>query len=151
MNIINKLHRTSHFLYIQKFYFLSRIFDIIIRVIYQASIPGQANIASSVSFYHGALGVIINPLCVIEDNCEIHAHVVLGGNGRTLGAPHLEQGVIVQAGAKVIGPVRIGTGSVIAANAVVIGDVPPHCLVAGVPAIIKRNGIDGQSYRHARA
>lgn len=148
MKLINKLYQISHYLYIRKFYLLSRSIDLLIRVIFQASIPGQANIASSAYFHHGGLGVVINGLCVIEEHCEIHVHVVLGGGSRIPGAPYLERSVIVQAGAKVIGPVRIGTGSVIAANAVVIADVPPHCLVAGVPAIIKRTGIDSRSYRH---
>jgi serine O-acetyltransferase len=65
-----------------------------------------------------------------------------------VGAPHLETGVIVHAGAKIIGPVRIGAGSVVAANAVVTTDMPANCLIAGVPAVVKRSGIDNSIYRH---
>lgn len=32
----------------------------------------------------------------------------------------------------------IGEGSVVAAGSVVTKDVPPHCLVAGVPAVVKK-------------
>jgi acetyltransferase-like isoleucine patch superfamily enzyme len=38
--------------------------------------------------------------------------------------------------------VKIGDGSIIAAGAVVNKDVPPYCMVAGVPAKIKKEGIE---------
>lgn len=51
----------------------------------------------------------------------------------------IEDNVWIGEGASIIGNVRIGKGSVVAANAVVTKDVPPYCLVAGVPAkIIKK-------------
>jgi acetyltransferase-like isoleucine patch superfamily enzyme len=46
----------------------------------------------------------------------------------------LEDDVWVGAGAIVTDGVRIGKGSVVAAGAVVTQDVPPHTVVAGVPA-----------------
>jgi lipopolysaccharide O-acetyltransferase len=39
---------------------------------------------------------------------------------------------------------RIGRGSVVGSNSVVTGDVPPHCIVGGVPARILRR-YDGES------
>ena len=100
-------------------------------------------------FHHSGLGVVINNASVIEEGCEIGVHVVLGGRAPTVGAPHLERDVIVHAGAKIIGPIRIGRGSVVAANAVVLEDMPPHSLIAGVPAIAKRRDIDSSAYHHA--
>ena len=38
----------------------------------------------------------------------------------------------------ILGCVSIGNGCVIAANSVITKDVPPYCLVAGVPAVIKK-------------
>jgi len=46
----------------------------------------------------------------------------------------IEDDVWIGAGAIVTDSVRVGRGSVIAAGAVVVKDVPPHTLVAGVPA-----------------
>lgn len=46
----------------------------------------------------------------------------------------LEQGASVGARAVCVAPVRIGAWSLVAAGATVITDVPPHALVAGVPA-----------------
>lgn len=44
--------------------------------------------------------------------------------------------------ATILKGVTIGEGSVIAAGAVVVNDVPPHCLVGGVPARIIRHNIE---------
>ena len=68
--------------------------------------------------------------------------------------PFIEQGITAQgivieddvwlgAGAIVTDGVRVGQGAVVAAGAVVTQDVPPHTVVAGVPAKVVRE-IDGQ-------
>jgi acetyltransferase-like isoleucine patch superfamily enzyme len=69
------------------------------------------------------------------------------------GRPFIEQGITAQgiiieddvwlgANAVVTDGVRIGRGAVVAASAVVTRDVPPHSIVAGVPARVIRE-IDG--------
>lgn len=76
----------------------------------------------------------------IGKNCWINQQVTIGFSSNDE-CPVLEDGVTVNAGAKVIGGICIGTGSQIGANAVVVKDVPPGCVVVGIPAyIIKRNG-----------
>ncbi len=148
MATINLLYNAARKTHGLKVPLLPRLFELAIRIFFQASIPGRARIARSVFFHHSGLGVVINGLSVIEADCEIGVHVVLGGKAPIVGAPHLEKGVIVHAGAKIIGPIRIGAGSVVAANAVVTSDVPPNSLVAGVPAVVKRSDIDNRMYRH---
>jgi acetyltransferase-like isoleucine patch superfamily enzyme len=51
--------------------------------------------------------------------------------------------VWIGAGAIVTDGVRIGQGAVVAAGAVVTQDVPPHTVVAGVPAVVVKE-IDGE-------
>ena len=52
----------------------------------------------------------------------------------------IEDNVWIGLSSIVLKGVHIGEGSIVAAGAVVTRDVPPHCLVAGIPArIIKRN------------
>lgn len=55
------------------------------------------------------------------------AHPISIGNGCWLGARSI-----------ILGGVKIGDGCVVAAGAVVTHDVPPNSLVAGVPALVKR-------------
>jgi acetyltransferase-like isoleucine patch superfamily enzyme len=50
----------------------------------------------------------------------------------------IEAGAWLGAGAVVLDGTRVGAGAVVGANAVVTKDVPPHCVVAGVPARLVR-------------
>lgn len=69
--------------------------------------------------------------------------------------PFIDQGITAEgivieddcwlgAGAVITDGVRVGKGSVVAAGAVVTKDVPPHSVVAGVPAKVIKT-IDGQA------
>ncbi len=101
-------------------------------------------------------GVIINMGSIIASGVVLGDHVAIN-KGVIIGHDtHLEDYVVAQPGVKVAGHVRVGKGAVlgigstiiedlkigeyslIAAGAVVIKDVPPHTLVAGVPAIPKK-------------
>jgi acetyltransferase-like isoleucine patch superfamily enzyme len=55
----------------------------------------------------------------------------------------VEDDVWIGSGAILTDGVRVGRGAVVAAGAVVTGDVPPHTVVAGVPARVVRK-IEGQ-------
>lgn len=152
MQTIAACHQLSRRLHLSKLGFASRLVDGLVRLLFAASVPGRADVRRNVFFHHSGIGVVINGASVVEEGCEIGVHVVLGGRAPLPGAPHLEPGVIVHAGAKLIGPIRIGRGCVVAANAVVLEDMPPRSLVAGVPAVAKRTGIDNAAYHHdARA
>jgi len=148
MQMILRLHRLSSWLHRARMGPLSRAVDGLSRVIFAASAPGRAHIGDNVFFHHSGLGVVINQSSVIEDDCEIGVHVVLGGRAPEIGAPHLERGVIVHAGARIIGPVRIGAGAVVGANAVVLEDVPSGALSVGVPAVVKRLDLNRREYGH---
>lgn len=51
----------------------------------------------------------------------------------------IEDGVKIGSDTMLVAPVRVGKGSVTAAGSVVTKDVPPNTLVAGVPAVVKKN------------
>lgn len=51
----------------------------------------------------------------------------------------IEDNVKIGSDTMLVAPVRVGSGSTTAAGAVVIHDVPPDSLVAGVPAVVKRD------------
>ena len=50
----------------------------------------------------------------------------------------IEDDVKIGSDTMLVAPVRVGSGSVTAAGSVVINDVPPDTLVAGVPAVVKK-------------
>jgi serine O-acetyltransferase len=147
MQLVVRLQRVSFALQRKGLTPLSRFIELAIRLVYGACLPAKTSIAPSVVFYHNALGVVLNHTCVISGGCQIGTHVLLGGNGNEKGAPHLDEDVVVHAGAKLIGPIRVGRGTVIGANSVVMSDVPEGALVTGVPGSVKKLGIDSADYK----
>lgn len=75
--------------------------------------------------------VIVGELVTIGHNATVHGCV-------------LEDAVLVGMGATILNDARIGEGSIVAAGAVVQEGfiVPPHSLVAGVPAVVKRSNVE---------
>lgn len=142
-----RLHKFSRRLLDLRFRRLSRLVEHVIRLVFAARIPAEADIDPSVHFSHNALAVIVTKKARIGPRCQIGMHVLLGSSWPREGGPCLEEDVVVMCGAKVLGPVTIGRGSVIGANAVVLKDVPPHSLVVGVPAVVKKTGIRIEDYR----
>jgi carbonic anhydrase/acetyltransferase-like protein (isoleucine patch superfamily) len=74
---------------------------------------------------------------IIGDDC------VVGHNAHLEGCV-VEDGCLIGSGSVTLNRVVIGKGSVVAAGAVVSEgfEVPPGSLVAGVPAKVKRSGVD---------
>lgn len=79
-------------------------------------------------------GVVVHPDAEVGPNCILFQQVTLGSGGRLPGAPKLEAGVDVGAGAKILGGIVIGAGAKIGANAVVLDDVPAGATAVGMPA-----------------
>lgn len=82
---------------------------------------------------HHAFSSMISANAIGED-CHIFQQVTIG-NGRR-GCPTIGNHVTIYPGAKIIGGIFVGDDVVIGANAVVTKDIPPHSIVAGVPAKI---------------
>jgi len=115
--------------------FLPRIFEALIYVICNCSIPLSAKIGARTRCGHRGISVVIHPEAVIGEDCVIGVQVVIGGKGFDIpGAPNIGCRVKIGAGAKVLGPISIGDDVFIGANAVVVESVPPGVVVAGVPA-----------------
>ncbi len=99
-----------------------------------SDISRDARIAASTSFPH-LTGVVIHQDAVVGGDCMIMQQVTLGQTA-TDGAPTVERGTYIGAGAKVLGRIRIGQNARIGANAVVLQDVPDNATAVGVPARI---------------
>jgi len=131
------IHRVSHWIWRQRFYWLARFNSHIARWLTGIEIHPGATIGRRVFIDHG-MGVVIGETAVIGDDCTLYHGVTLGGTSWNKGKRHptLENGVVIGAGAKVLGPITIGTNAKIGSNAVVVKDVPNGATAVGIPARI---------------
>jgi carbonic anhydrase/acetyltransferase-like protein (isoleucine patch superfamily) len=83
---------------------------------------------------------------IIGDDCVI-------GHNTHLEGCLIEAGCLIGSGSVTLNRAVIGTGSIVAAGAVVSEGfvVPPGSLVAGVPAAVKRSGVDASRIKYAAA
>jgi len=82
--------------------------------------------------------VLINIGCTISHDCTIGNHVIISPGSHLAGSVHIEDDVFVGIGATFLPRVKVGKGSIIAAGACVTRDIPPYCMAAGVPAVVKK-------------
>jgi UDP-2-acetamido-3-amino-2,3-dideoxy-glucuronate N-acetyltransferase len=98
------------------------------------AIGDGCKIQNNVSLYKGVTleeGVFCGPSCVFTNVLNPRAEVERKDEFRTT---HVERGATIGANATILCGHRIGAYAMVAAGAVVTRDVPPHALVAGVPA-----------------
>ena len=117
--------------------------------------PGQISIDDNTSLNEGVLIAARGPV-TIGKGVRISARAMIISGALDYEAsdgelPHfdepitVEDGVWIGAGAIILQGVRIGKCSVVGAGAVVTSDVPPHVLVAGVPArVVRQLKVDGR-------
>lgn len=84
--------------------------------------------------------------CAIADNVRLvdeSWHAVC--SQQVGGEINIGNNVWIATGAMILPGVKIGDGAIVAAGAVVTKDVPPRCMVAGVPAKVVKENIE---WRH---
>ena len=85
------------------------------------------------------IGAIINTHCCVEHECLIGNFVHLSPQVGLGGAVSVGALTHIGIGSSVIQCLTIGTNTIVAAGSVVIQNIPSHVMVAGVPAIIKKD------------
>ena len=100
---------------------------------YAVEITRTSFIGKNVKFHH-LPGIVIGQFAKVGDNCHIYQGVCLGQRNGFF--PTIGNNVTLYPYSCVLGDVIVGDNSIIAAHAVVTHDVPPNCMVAGVPAKI---------------
>ena len=88
---------------------------------------------------------------IIGSNCDIGPSVEFIPGGHLIGSASrragtgtakpimIHDGCWIGAGSRILGGVTIGPSSIVAAGSVVIRNVPANVLVAGVPAVVKKD------------
>lgn len=84
------------------------------------------------------LASLLNLKVTVSHDCKIGDFVELAPGVNVAGNCIIEDGVFVGTNATIIPKIRVGQNSIIAAGSVVTKDVPPNVMVAGVPAVIKK-------------
>jgi acetyltransferase EpsM len=87
--------------------------------------------------------VILNRGALVGHDSEIGGFVTVGPGANVAGLCRIGDGVYLGIGCVIRDRVSIGDGAVVAAGAVVTKDVPDHVQVAGVPARVVKEGVDG--------
>ena len=136
-------HRISHFLYMHKLYFISRLISQVSRFFTGIEIHPGATIGNRLMIDHG-MGVVIGETTIIGDDCTIYHQVTLGGTGKETKKRHptIGNNVLIGTGSKILGNINIGNNVKIGANSVVLKDVEENSTVVGIPGkCIKSNKV----------
>lgn len=97
-------------------------------------LPGVV-ITASVSLGEGCL---VNPNATISHDCSIGKFVEISPGANVTGNCTIGDYSFIGSNAVVLPRVNIGTQVIVGAGAAVTKDVPDHCVVAGVPAVVKK-------------
>jgi serine O-acetyltransferase len=136
------LHRFAHRLWNAGWTTAARFLSHVSRFLTGIEIHPAARIGPGLFIDHG-MGVVIGETAEVGENVTLLQGVTLGGTSlkREKRHPTLGNNVVVGAGAKIIGALTIGDGSRIGAGSVVVREVPPNCVVVGVPGrVTHRDG-----------
>jgi len=83
-------------------------------------------------------GCLINLNCTIGHDCKIREYVEISPGVNISGNCDIKEYTSIGTNATVLPKINVGTNVIIAAGAVVTKNIPNNCLVAGVPAVIKK-------------
>jgi serine O-acetyltransferase len=136
-------HRVAHRLWRAGWATSARWVSHLSRFLTGIEIHPAARLGRRIFIDHG-MGVVIGETAEVGDNCTLLQGVTLGGTSlkKEKRHPTLGANVTVGAGAKIIGGFTIGDNSRIGAGSVVVREVPPNCVVVGVPGRVTYK--DGQ-------
>ena len=132
------IQRLSHFFYRFKVPFLPKLLQLVNFILFNSYLPFQLEIHKSCKAGHRGIGLVINKDTKLGKNVLVRAHVTIGKQYSTSGAPVIGNNVQIGDGAKVLGEITVGDNSIIGANAVVTKNVEPYSVVVGIPARVIR-------------
>lgn len=84
---------------------------------------------------------LLNVACYVAHDCRVGSAAHVGPGVQLGGRSSIGEMVLCGASATVLPDVSVGIRSVCGAGAVVTRDVPPNCVVSGVPAVPMQRGL----------
>lgn len=126
--------------------FLAKIGQGLMYLFYNCYIPYTADIGKNCKIAYKGMAVVIHARAKIGDNCVIGTCVTIGGQKKQYEVPTIGNNCYIASGAKIFGPIKIGDNCFIGANSVVTRDVPPNCLVSGIPGKVIKDNIRADDY-----
>ncbi|KAJ8771001.1 hypothetical protein K2173_023326 [Erythroxylum novogranatense] len=128
-------HRVAHVLWSQGRKILALALQSCISEVFGVDIHPAARIGEGILLDH-ATGLVIGETAVVGNRVSLMHGVTLGGTGKETGDRHpkVGDGALIGACVTVLGNIKIGGGAIVAAGSLVLKDIPPHSMVAGLPA-----------------
>lgn len=139
-------HRIANKLYTLKVPVLPKLIYYLQYLLFNSSVPPSTTIGKQTKFAYGGIGVVIHGRAVIGNECIIGQGITIGGKSKSINVPRIGDNVYLSAGSRILGDITIGNNSIVGANSVVVKDVPPNCIVAGIPAKILKSNINPKEY-----
>lgn len=120
------------------------------RLISESAIIGSINnvIEDGVTIMNGTVVTIncfigynslINTNVTLAHDCRIESYVEIAPGANIAGNCTIKEYAFVGIGATILPNVTVGEHAIVAAGSVVLIDVPPYTMVAGNPAVVKKN------------
>ncbi|MED6204034.1 serine/threonine-protein kinase HAL4/sat4, variant 3 [Stylosanthes scabra] len=130
-----QVYRVAHALWDEGRKVLALALQSRVSEVFGIDIHPAAKIGDGILLDHGT-GVVIGETAIVGNRVSLMQGVTLGGTGKEGGDRHpkVGEGVLIGASAIILGNIQIGEAVMIAAGSLVLKHVPPHCIVAGVPA-----------------
>ncbi|KAJ8764099.1 hypothetical protein K2173_005004 [Erythroxylum novogranatense] len=128
-------YRVAHALWSQGRSILALALQSCISEVFGVDIHPAARIGEGILLDH-ATGLVIGETAVVGDRVSLMHGVTLGGTGKETGDRHpkVGNGALIGACVTVLGNIKIGEGAMVAAGSLVLEDIPPHSMIAGIPA-----------------
>uniref|UniRef100_A0A7N1A2B0 serine O-acetyltransferase n=1 Tax=Kalanchoe fedtschenkoi TaxID=63787 RepID=A0A7N1A2B0_KALFE len=128
-------YRVAHALWSQGRKVLALALQSRVSEVFGIDIHPAAKIGEGVLLDHGT-GVVIGETAVIGNRVSLMQGVTLGGTGKETGDRHpkVGDGALIGASVIILGNIIVGEGAMVAAGSLVLKSVPPHSMVAGIPA-----------------